>query len=93
MSDISEAKIFTITLTNDSFLIPDGFVEAFFNNTGNGDATWEGTYVMPVAGVGVPSTPITLPAGQSFAYGYVGKGRKGFRIFAPATTVDISLTL
>ena len=86
------AEVFTIAITNTSFLIPDGVTEIFFNNVGAADATWEGSYVMPIAGVNVPSTQVTLPAGQAFSYGYVGRARVGFRVFAPATTLEISLT-
>ena len=81
------ATIFTIEITG-LYTIPDGVTEIFIENTGAAPCSWVGNQ----SSLGVPSAPISLGAGEAFAYGYIGRGRKGFTIDARGTTVQLSLT-
>ena len=86
----NRSGIITRTLTG-SFTTPDGASEIFLNNRGAATATFTGSDVVPDSGAA--STAIQLAAGEKFAFGYIGKGRKSITIDATGTTVDISITL
>jgi hypothetical protein len=86
------ATIFTTTISATTFTVPDGATEIFMNNIGTGDATWIGNSVLYNGATPTPSTVITLPKGQSFSYGYIGRPRNGFVIDASATIVELSIT-
>lgn len=88
MSNLAET--FTISITNASYVVPDGATEIFFENTGGANATWTGN--MTKDPNGVVTTAIVLGSGKAYAYGFIGRGRKGFTVNAPATTLQISLT-
>lgn len=81
--------IFTTTVTNASFAIPDGASEILIKNSGGGPADFTGTAALE----GTPSSPVTIGTLETYTLGYIGAPRKGFTINAPATTIEITLTL
>ena len=82
------AKIFTTTITG-IFDVPDGATEVFMNNIGAGNATWTGN---TKNSDDAPSTSVILKPNTAFSYGFIGRTRKGFKIDATGTSVEISIT-
>ena len=83
------AETFTISVTA-TYTVPDGVTEIFFENIGGANASWTGNMAKDPRGI--VTTPIVLGAGKAYAYGFIGRGRKGFVVDATGTTLQISLT-
>lgn len=82
------ASFFTTTVVNSTLDIPDGATEIFFNNIGLANARWKGNR----KNGDQPSDFVVLEPDNTFAYGYIGRGRKGFQLDATGTTVEVSIT-
>ena len=86
MSLVDSVSVFTTTLNNEKFTIPEGARTIDLYNSGGGNAFFEGDSSKG----GKSSSPVTLASTQAYSFGNLGKPYPAINITATGTTVEIT---
>ena len=86
MSLVDNVSVFTTTLNNEVFTIPEGARTIDLYNSGGGGATFIGD----ASRGGKTPTAVTLASLQAYSFGNLGKPYPSIQISSVGTTVEIT---
>jgi len=86
MSLVDNVSVFTTTLNNEVFIIPEGARTIDLYNSGGSDASFIGD---ASRGGKTPSS-VTLASTQAYSFGDLGKPYPAITITATGTTVEVT---
>jgi hypothetical protein len=86
MSLVDSVSVFTTTLNNEVFTIPEGARTIDLYNSGLGSATFIGD----ASKGGKTPSPVTLVSTQAYSFGNLGKPYPAIQVRALGTTVEIT---
>jgi hypothetical protein len=86
MSLVDSVSVFTTTLNNEVFTIPEGARTIDLYNSGGVDATFIGD----ASRGGKVSSAVTLASTQAYSFGNLGKPYPAIQVRAIGTTVEIT---
>lgn len=86
MSLVDSVSVFTTTLSNEVFTIPEGARTIDLYNSGLGDASFIGD---SSKGGKTPSA-VTLASTQAYSFGNLGKPYPAIQVRATGTTIEIT---
>lgn len=83
---ITVVEVFTTTLNNEVFVLPEGALTIDLNNTGAGG----GTFIGDSPRGGKTSTAVSLPTGVAYSFGNLNKPFPSITIDSTGTTIEVT---
>lgn len=86
MSIVDNVSVFTATLNNEVFIVPEGARTIDLNNVGGAGGTFTGN----ASRGGKSPSAVTLASGVAYSFGNVGKPYPAITIDATGTQIEIT---
>lgn len=86
MSLVDKVDVFTTTLNNETFTIPEGARTIDLYNSG----ALAGTFIGDSSKGGKSPSAVSLASGQAYSFGNLGKPYPAIQVRATGTTIEIT---